>query len=82
MQKSTALLLIWLTLLTGCASAPRVLVQAICPAIPELDQPPAAQAPAFGPRMQLLLGGKLPEPISYELTSPSARPSTTWPATP
>ena len=73
MPKLRNSMLILLMLLTGCTTAPRVLVQAICPRIPELDQPPAAQVPAFTNRMQSFLQGNLPAPTSYSLTSGSAR---------
>ena len=71
-----------LLLLQGCQTAPRVLVQAICPQIPELDQQPAAQVPSFTDRMQSFLQGKLPEQTDYSLTSNSAKLPTIKPERP
>lgn len=69
-------------LLAGCATAPSVLVKAICPQIPELDQVPAAQVPSFTDRMQQLLSGKLPEQTDYSLTSPNVKISMPRPEKP
>lgn len=82
MRKSTASTLILLTLLSACASAPRVIVQRVCPAIPPLEQAPAAQQPSFSARMQTLLSGKLPEQTDYSLTLPNAKLPTARPVTP
>lgn len=82
MRKSVVLMLASLSLLASCATAPAVLVKAICPRPPALDQPPAAQEPDFIERMQALLSGKLPAPTDFSLTSPNAKLSTTKSGTP
>ena len=82
MRKLPALMLILLLPLLGCQTAPRVLVQSICPRLPDLEQAPAAQVPAFGARMASFLAGSLPEPTDYSLTSPSAKLPTAKPKTP
>ena len=75
MRKSIASTLICTALLSACAtSAPRVMVQRVCPAIPRQEQTPAAQQPSFTVRMQALLSGRLTEPTDYSLTLPSAKP--------
>ena len=56
-----------LALLSGCAT-----VRPDCPQVP---QPPqrVELGPAFLPRMQMLLSGKLPEQIDYGLSLPPAK---------
>ena len=79
MKTYAALLLILTTLSAGCASvrsAPPVAV-ASCPVIPEQEElPPELLEPSFTARMGDFLLGKLPEPISYELRSGPATPTT------
>lgn len=82
MRKSLALILILPLLLMGCATGRTVLVQAICPRLPDLEQLPAAQVPSFTDRMQLFLQGSLEKPTAYELTSGSAKLPTIPPAKP
>ena len=69
MRKLTLSIILWPALLLGCASAPHVLVQAICPNIPALERD--APGPDFTVQMQNFLQGKLPEPSSSksDLTS-------------
>ena len=73
MRKLPALMLTCLLLLQGCQTAPRVLVQAVCPRIPPLEQTPAAQVPSFSDKMASFLRGSLQEQTDYSLTLPSAR---------
>lgn len=82
MRKSPPSIILLLVLLQGCASAPRVVMQAICPAIPPLDQPAAELEPDFTERMANFLQGKLPEqkPSPYDL--PNAKLSTVQPVLP
>jgi len=63
-------LLLSTLLSAGCATVPPV--AQTCPKLPE---PPARVplGPSFQERMDAFLQGKLPEPISYELRSPSAK---------
>ena len=74
MFKLTSLLLIWLMLLTGCETAPRVVVKAVCPQIPELDE--VAIPPSYLLRMQEILSSSPEKPINYGLVSPPVKPST------
>lgn len=65
-MRYAALLLLVTPLFVSCATAPSA-----CPRLP----PPPALAPpgpSYLDRMQSFLRGKLPEPISYELTSKPA----------
>ena len=75
-MKKPALLLICAPLLTACATAPNVppplVVQ--CPQVQPIQWP--VPAPAFLPRMQTLLSGKLPEPIPFDYSLPPARLNT------
>ena len=82
MQKFKSSMLILLLPLLGCTTAPRVLVQAICPSIPPLDQQPAALEPDFTVRMQSFLLGRLPEGSEYSLNLQSAKLPTAQPAKP
>lgn len=82
MRKLLLLTLLWPLLLQGCATAPRVILQAVCPSIPPLDQPPAQQEPTFSDRMGNFLSGKVPEPIGYDYSLSSAKPDTLPPAKP
>lgn len=70
-----ACLLILLPLTVSCASAPSAPAVVMCPRVPEIQWD--APEPAFLPRMQELLSGKLPEPIGsgYSL-SPAKLPTT------
>jgi hypothetical protein len=77
MRKSLLLISPLLLLLQGCQTAPRVLMQAVCPAIPPLEQD--APGPDFTGPMQSFLRGNLPGPTSYELTLPGVKASTTPP---
>lgn len=77
MRKLLPLILTCLMLLTGCETAPRV--QASCPAIPPLDQLPAAQVPSFTETMRNFLSGSLGKPTGYELTLPNAKLPTVQP---
>ena len=56
-----------LMILSACASDP----SACQPPMPK--PAPVPVGPSFQDRMRLFLSGKLPEPISYELTSPGAK---------
>lgn len=76
MRKLLSLTLTLLLLLQGCQTAPRVVMQAVCPAIPSLDQTPAEQVPDFSERIACFLQGKLPEQCESEQTLPSASAST------
>ena len=76
MRKSLSLTILSVLLLSGCANAPRVLIQAMCPRVPELQQESAALEPSFTDRMQSFLQGNLPELNDYSLTSNSVRLST------
>lgn len=80
MLKLRNLALILPVLLAACQTAPRVLVQAVCPAIPALEQD--APGPAFGDRMENFLRGNLPEQTDYGLTSGSASKPIKLPVTP
>lgn len=66
MRKSLACLLLLSVLVSSCATAPTECPR--LPAKPVLGQP----GPSFLDRTQSFLSGKLPEPISYELTSKPA----------
>jgi hypothetical protein len=73
-MKKLASLLICAPLLTACATAPSappapLVVQ--CPRVQPINWP--APEPAFLPRMQTLLSGKLPEPIPSDYSLPPAR---------
>ena len=74
MRKLTSLLLTSLTLLTGCATAPAVVVKAVCPQIPALDE--VVIPPPFLEKMQQWLSTSQPMQTSYELLSPNAKPNT------
>lgn len=80
MRKYLVCLLLLLALLQGCQTAPRVIVQAVCPAIPALDQPSALLEPTFSDKIALFLSGKVPELTGSDFSLPSARLSTTQPA--
>lgn len=67
-------------LLAACAGAPRVLVQAICPKIPALEQD--APGESFTVPMANFLRGSLPAPTDYGLTSGSAKTPIKLPVTP
>ncbi len=82
MRKCLVYLLLLPVLLQGCQTAPRVIVQAVCPAIPPLEQPPALQEPTFSDKMASFLSGKVPEPINSDYSLPSAKLPTTQPAKP
>ena len=82
MRKSTALMLTLLLLLQACTTAPRVLVQTVCPPIPPLEQRPAALEPSFTETMRSFLVGKVPEPSALDLTWPSAKLPMVQPAKP
>ena len=69
-------------LLTGCATVPNVLVKAVCPRVPALDQLPVALEPNFTDRMQAFLSGNLPEQTNFSLNSGNAKPNTTKSGTP
>lgn len=82
MRKFKSSMLILLLLLQACTVVPRVLIQRVCPAIPPLDQQPAALEPSFIDRMQDFLRGNLPEETEYSLTSPNAKLPTAQPVKP
>lgn len=67
MRKSLVFLLPLSVLAASCATAPSACPR--LPAKPVLGQP----GPSFLGRMESFLSGKLPEPISYELTSKPAQ---------
>ena len=73
MRKYLVSLLLLPVLLQGCQTAPRVIVQAVCPAIPPLEQPPALLEPTFSDRIANFLSGKLPEPTGLDLSWPTAK---------
>ena len=76
MRKLLGLLLIVTLLLSGCGTvrpAPTV-VERVCPRIPPLEQPPAAQEPSFTARMDSFLSGSLPGLSDYSLSSSNAKP--------
>lgn len=77
MRKSLLLIATTLPFLWSCQSAPRVMVQAICPAIPSLGQQQAQQEPTFTDRMANFLQGKLPEQTNSASTSSNANVDTT-----
>src|ERR1035437_4651836 len=64
-------------LLLGCAAAPRVIVQAVCPAIPLLEQPSALLEPTFSDKIQSFLSGRLDELTSSDYSLPSVKLPTT-----
>lgn len=76
-MKPALLLLLLPALLASCATAPNVQPVVQCPRVEPVKWP--AQVPSFTDRMQLFLSGKVPQPISYELTLPTAKPGTTLP---
>ena len=82
MRELLPLTLLWLLLLQGCQTAPRVIVQAVCPAIPPLEQPPALLEPTFSDRMESFLRGKVPEPTPSDFALPNAKLPTSQPAKP
>ena len=82
MRKSLPLTILWLLLLQGCASGQRVIVQAVCPAIPPLEQPSALLEPTFSDRMESFLRGKVPEPTHSVFALPNAKLPTVPPAKP
>ena len=70
-----AYLLILLPLIVSCATAPSALAVVTCPRIPAIAW--GAPEPAFLPRMQELLSGKLPAPIQFDYSlKPAAKPTT------
>ena len=73
-RKSSQALALRSRIVLGCASAPRVLVQAICPRIPEREQ--AAPEPSFIAPMESFLQGNLPEPSASASNSKAVRPTT------
>lgn len=79
MPKSPNFLVICLLLLTGCATAPRVLVQAICPTIPDLGQP-AAPEPDYSAQMRNFLRGVLPSETPSPFSLGNAKLLTVPPA--
>ena len=81
MRKSLLSTVLSALLLQGCATAPRVIVQAVCPRIPPLEQPSAQLEPTFSDRMLNFSQGKLPEPTSSDYSLPSAKLPTNLPAT-
>lgn len=82
MHKLPALLLTVTLLLMGCATAPAVQVAPICPRLPALDQPAAAQEPSFIERTVNFLSGKLKELTDSEPISPNAKLPTIKPEQP
>ena len=77
MHNYRLLLLLLPVLLQGCQTAPRVLVQAICPSIPEMQELPSdVLEKDYIARMQLFLSGKLPTQEDYALPSKPVTPST------
>ena len=81
MRKSLPLTILSLVLLQGCASAPTVLVKAVCPVLPPLQEIPSdALERSYIGVMESFLQGSLETPINYELTSKPATPSMTQPA--
>ena len=82
MRKCLVYLLLLPALLQGCQTAPRVIVQAVCPAIPPLEQPSALLEPTYSDRMASFLSGRVPGPISSDYSLPSAKLPTLQPAKP
>lgn len=73
MRKFPLSIILSLMLLQGCASAPRAIVQAVCPVIPPLAQKPALQEPTFSDRTASFLQGRLPEPTDSDYSLPNAK---------
>ena len=80
MRNYLPLTILLLVLLQGCATAPSgpVVVQAVCPALPPLEQ--AAPEPSFTERMQSFLRGSLPALTGSDYSFPNAKLSTQPPA--
>ena len=82
MHNYRLLLLLLPVLLQGCQTAPRAIVQAVCPSIPPLEQKPALQEPTFSDRIASFLQGKLPELINYDFSLSNAKLPITQPEKP
>lgn len=82
MRKSLLSILPLLALLTGCQTVPRVLLTAVCPAIPPLGQPSAQLEPTFSDKTASFLSGKVPEQTSYDYSLSTASEATKPPAQP
>ena len=82
MRLSVSLTLILLTLLQGCQTAPRVVVQAICPKLPELEQVnPAVLEQDYTKMIANFLRGSLETPPNYRLDSKPVTGSMKLPVT-
>lgn len=81
MRKLLPSTLILIGLLSGCATARHATVQAICPAIPPLEQPSALLEPTYSDRMASFLAGKVPEQTPYDYSLSAAKPPMKQPGT-
>ena len=82
MLKFRYLIPVLLVQLQACATVPAVIVQAVCPAIPPLEQQPALLEPTYSDKMASFLSGRLPGQTVYDYSLPSAKISTTPPVKP